>query len=121
MEEDQGSDRDHPAPESVTPEEAVKRLFGQEKIKLVRREIKRGEFMVALDEQIEAGIKDILKAENDSNTARLGIFAAQAMQVRVKNLEANDFRVSYLSDQFGNLSIQWASREDIGFKRGEGK
>ena len=119
MEKNQGSDRDHPSAESaVTPDEAIKRLFGQDKIKLVRREIRRGEFMVALDGQIEQGIKLLLEAQNDANAAQLAIFAAQAMQTKVKNLEANDYKVNFSTDQFGNLSIQWMSKDDIGFKKG---
>jgi len=126
----EGQDGDHPPSISaMTPEEAMQKLFPKpEAIEHKWREIKRGEFMMALNDQIEQGTKLWLQAENEANeaqghanTARLIIFLADNMRRKANDAEANDYRVNFFVDQFGNLSIEPMPREDIGFKKGGGE
>ena len=127
METREGQGGDHPASiPAMTPDEAMEKLFRKpEPVEHIWRELKRGEFMMALHEQMEKGIELFLKAQDDANAAQndmgtaRGIYAkAEAMQMKVKNAEDNDYRVNYRIDQFGNLGIEWVSRDDIGFKKG---
>ena len=113
----------------MTPEEAMEKLFRKpEPVEHKWREIKRGEFMMALHGQVEQGIdlffraqNDMRKAQNDAGDAQ-GIYArAEAMQMKVRNAEDNDYKVNFFIDQFGNLKILWVSKDEIGFAGREGK
>lgn len=123
--EGQGGDYPPSIP-AMTPEEAMQKLFQKaEPVEHQWREIKRGEFMMALHERMGQAIELFLKAQNAANAAQndmneaRGIYAkAEAMQASVKNAEDNDFKVNFFVDQFGNFSIRWVSKDDIGFRKG---
>lgn len=102
----------------ITPEEAIKRLFGrQEPIEVRRDSISRGEFMVGLDYQIELNTRIAMEAQNQFNEARLRIFQAMAMKEKVASLETNEYRVGFYRDGAGNLSLEGKPKKRAGFER----